>query len=113
MNFYEDYKGINMTKSKRQITIEHYKSSYITWETLLELIKDVPPECMDSLYLEAESEDSYYESDSSKTIAIRYKREETDEEQAKREKQEAADIKRWEAREKEQLRVLQEKYKTK
>ena len=98
-----------MTKIMKTVEVE--RTSSISYKYLQELLKDVPKECRGSIQLKHEEHYYPYEYSASHSIVVTYERMETDEEEAERETKESADRKRWENREKEQLRVLQQKYK--
>jgi hypothetical protein len=98
-----------MTKRKKTVEVE--RTSSISYEDLKDLLKVVPKEYRDSIQLEHQEHYYPYEHSASHSIVVTYERMETDEEEAERETKESADRKRWEDREREQLKILQQKYK--
>lgn len=100
-----------MTKLRKIVEVE--RTSSISYTYLKQVLKDVPKEYRDSIYLEHREHYYPYENTPSHSIFITYERLETDEEETLREAQDLENRKRWEARELETLKTLQEKYKGK
>jgi hypothetical protein len=97
-------------KRKKEVILE--KTSCISYKSFMELIKEVPSDCLDTVMIDSET---YYDysPEPSHRLVVSYDRDETDEEEAEREAKDAADRARWEENELRQLKTLQEKYKGK
>lgn len=96
---------------KKKITVLLFEDGSFSLEYLLEQVNTLPEEYRNTINIEKEEVSYPYDSNTYYTINVTYEREETDEEYEKRK----LDIKKrdseFAARELEQLKKLQEKYK--